>query len=490
MKIGESVSSKEAVVGIDGDDTEGFGEGFGARIGFVGLPASAGSLPEDTPDFAGADESEFGNGVFDGFGGTAGEGADEEEVDGVAGNALAFANFVAEVEGRALGGPKVVFEGAGMPGNFARGESHFLEGAGRGVVLGGGGGEGGDHAVEDEVVEGEHGVPVEAAEEAARAEGGGLDEVVAVVAGDDFEFQPGFAGEAHLGEEEEAAGGGVGDEDAPEVEGVARLDVVEPGAAAVEADAADEFVEEATEGPEPVGVVPAGAAADAPDAVPCGLGVAVDVAGVDVLEAAVAGDVDGVDEGGAGAGGGEGVAPSADDVALLDFFQGDADGVTVGEEGDAELGGEVVWACDDVDFHAVNEVDGEGVGGGGDEVEPVGGEAGCHDGDGEDEAPQAADGGVLGEHVAVGEELGAGDVEVAVEGGVAEHDADEELDDVADGDGLAACLQPGGGDHEGELLDEVADDLEGGAAGADDDAGAKHGDGDGAGAQDVLDGEA
>jgi len=48
-----------------------------------------------------------------------------------------------------------------------------------------------DHAAEDEAVEGEDGVPVEAAVNAQGAEGGGLGEAVLVI---DFEFQPGFAG--------------------------------------------------------------------------------------------------------------------------------------------------------------------------------------------------------------------------------------------------------------------------------------------------------
>jgi len=48
-----------------------------------------------------------------------------------------------------------------------------------------------DHAAEDEAVEGEDGVPVEAAVNAKGAEGGGLGEAVLVV---DFEFEPGFAG--------------------------------------------------------------------------------------------------------------------------------------------------------------------------------------------------------------------------------------------------------------------------------------------------------
>jgi len=48
-----------------------------------------------------------------------------------------------------------------------------------------------DHAAEDETVEGEDGVPVEAAVNAQGAEGGGLGEAVLVV---DFEFEPGFAG--------------------------------------------------------------------------------------------------------------------------------------------------------------------------------------------------------------------------------------------------------------------------------------------------------
>lgn len=113
------------MVGVGGDDAEGLGEGFGAGVGLVAFPSTAGPPPEDAPGLLGADEPESGDGVFDGFRGTAGEGADEEEVDGVAGDALAFANFITQVDGWAMVGPEVVFQGACVCDDFASGESHF-----------------------------------------------------------------------------------------------------------------------------------------------------------------------------------------------------------------------------------------------------------------------------------------------------------------------------------------------------------------------------
>ena len=76
-----------------------------------------------------------------------------------------------------------------------------------------------DHAVEDEAVEGEDGVPVEAAVDAQGAEGGGLGEAVLVI---DFEFQPGFARQFHFGVEEQAFFFFLGQNHPPKVQGFAR----------------------------------------------------------------------------------------------------------------------------------------------------------------------------------------------------------------------------------------------------------------------------
>ena len=62
----------------------------------------------------------------------------------------------------------------------------------------------------------------------------------------------------------------------------------------------------------------------------------------------------------------------------------------------------------------------------------------------------------------------------------------EVLDEVVEGDGLGEGAHPAGRDHDGQVVDEVADDLEGGGARADDDPRADLGDGHGAGAQHVA----
>ena len=56
-----------------------------------------------------------------------------------------------------------------------------------------------DHAIEDEMVQRQHGIPVKPAGNAARTEGGSLDELVAVLRRDDLKFQPRLPGQAHLG---------------------------------------------------------------------------------------------------------------------------------------------------------------------------------------------------------------------------------------------------------------------------------------------------
>jgi len=55
---------------------------------------------------------------------------------------------------------------------------------------------------------------------------------------------------------------------------------------------------------------------------------------------------------------------------------------------------------------------------------------------------------------------GSGDVVRTAEGAPLAQAAQQELQDVADGDGLDARVQPARRDHHRQLLDQIADDLE------------------------------
>ncbi len=171
----------------------------------------------------------------------------------------------------------------------------------------GGAGEGAEEAGEDELVEGPDGEPVGEAGEADGIEGGGLGEEGAGGLGLDVELEPGAAGEFHFGEEAELLWRGDG-LDAPAVEGVANAEGGWVGAAAAHADAAEEEVDPAAEGPERVGVEPAVLAAEALDGGEEGVGRDGDVGGAGVNEAVA--EALAAPLAGGMAGGGEGVGPA------------------------------------------------------------------------------------------------------------------------------------------------------------------------------------
>ncbi len=197
--------------------------------------------------------------------------------------------------------------------------------------------------------------------------------------------------------------------------------------------------------------------------------------------------MDGLEEGGVELAGGEGVEPRGGDFVLGDADEGFVDGLLVGEEilGDDFLKAGVL--ADGFVDEGLDEGLSQGVAGGGDEVEPAGGEAGGEKGNGNDVAFELACFGVSEEEFAVGEDVWSSDVELLLEGFLLTQNSGEVADDVSDGDGLAAVTGPLGGDHEGEFFGKVADDFEGGRAGADDDGGAEGGDRNGALAEEGVD---
>jgi hypothetical protein len=147
----------------------------------------------------------------------------------------------------------------------------------------------------------------------------------------------------------------------------------------------------------------------------------------------------------------------------------------VGERLQTERAGRLRVADDDLVAEALDERSGDGRGHRRDEAHPVG-EARCHDRHRDHQAPQAAQPGVRSHHVAIGQHVGATDLDDARDLGVVGR-PDQVVEHVADADGLAARGHPAGGDHDGQPLGEMAEDLERGAAGADDHGGAELGDG-------------
>ena len=104
-----------------------------------------------------------------------------------------------------------------------------------------------------------------------------------------------------------------------------------------------------------------------------------------------------------------------------------------------------------------------------------------------DDARLAADGGAeRAHHVLVAQEVGPADVVDAARRLGQRGDADQVLDQVGQRDRRRLRLHPARRHHHRQVVDEVADHLVGGGAGADDDAGAQFGHRNGPGAQRVA----
>jgi len=65
---------------------------------------------------------------------------------------------------------------------------------------------------------------------------------------------------------------------------------------------------------------------------------------------------------------GEGIFPAGNDLVLFNFIEGQFDGRIVINEGYPQKLAQVILLGNDLNFHAVDEIHGEGVGGGGHEI--------------------------------------------------------------------------------------------------------------------------
>src|SRR5664280_835837 len=118
------------------------------------------------------------------------------------------------------------------------------------------GGDAAEHAAKNEAVERIEDVPVGEAEEAGRIEYRGLADLGPARSGRDLKLQPSPARNPHLGAQTQKTVRLDGF-DAPEVEGIALLELVRMAAAAAETDAPGEEIQESAQPPEEVAVIPA-----------------------------------------------------------------------------------------------------------------------------------------------------------------------------------------------------------------------------------------
>lgn len=261
--------------------------------------------------------------------------------------------------------------------------------------------------------------------------------------------------------------------------------------AASDADSADEPVEPAAHRPGQREGVPAVLPADALHHPPQRGRRGVHVQSPVVLVQAAAGPV-GVGgqrvAGGAGQGGG---GPAGDHVGVAHALEGQGEGLVEAERRPRRVGdvlGDVVLLAHHLVAQRFGERSGEASRHRGDQPDPVAGQSRGEHRDAQDEPfGELRHGGVAAHHLLVRDHVRPADVEGPADLGRHRGAADEVAQDVTDGDGLAAGADPARGDHDGQPLGEVAQHLEGGRAGSDDDGGAQHGGRDGGGQEDLPD---
>ena len=181
--------------------------------------------------------------------------------------------------------------------------------------------------------------------------------------------------------------------------------------------------------------------------------------------------------------------PTGFDLAIGGFAARGFDGLANGEQFLWNNFRDAVLARYDWVFQSFGERAGDVVAERGDEVNPIRTQKRRQDRNRNDDA--AAKVQLFGHDVhdlVVRENFRAADVEDAGGSFRMFECAGEVAEDVANGDGLARSANPLGRDHDGKSLDEVAENLERGGAGADDHRGAKGGDRDSAIDQSFFDG--
>ncbi len=321
-------------------------------------------------------------------------------------------------------------------------------------------------------------IPVGEAGQTLRLEERGLHEPAAAIHGDDLVLQPRPPGYPHLGSKPEQFRT-TDLLDAPEVERVTFAQADRVPSSQAHPDPAYQPVGQTAHPPQEVRIWPAGPATEP----------------LDLREEAVGRD-------------GDGELPALDDHALLGGERCRRRSVTrpvrieprridvvarrpidrqpqrvrKRQRIEPEPGGRFRVSHDDLGPQSFDEGPGDARRHGRDEVDPVRTQPRCQDGYRDHQPAQAAHPRVRPHHVAVGQDIGAADLDDAGHLGMLER-PDQVVEDVGDPDRLAACADPAGRDHHRQPLGQVAKDLERRTARADDHRGPELGDRDTVGGQ-------
>ena len=310
-------------------------------------------------------------------------------------------------------------------------------------------------------------VPVAAPAEAGWVEDGRLpDRAGALAPRRDVELQPAASGQLHLGGEPQPDVRPA-DVDAPAVEDVAGREVLAVAPAPPHADPAEQAVDETAQPPQPVAVVPAVGAADAPDGCERRGGGDGQIDGARIQQPAADANAAPAQRGPGGHGG---LGPGRGRELGVLVPQRARDGLPQRERANRKGGPRVVVVGDGCRPEPVDElaadarVDRRG------QAEPEARQARREQRHRDEPAPETPLPRVLAHDRAVRHDVRAADLEnAAVALRQVEHGR-ETGHQVVERDGLRRRADPGRADHDREPLDERADQLERQAAAADHDA--------------------
>ena len=124
-----------------------------------------------------------------------------------------------------------------------------------------------EHTAKDEKMKRQYGVPVKSPQHPCRPVGSRLPQVVATVAADNPELQPGLSRQNHFCIQQQPALLFIGSQYPPEIEGVACVNIGSIGAATSQPHPTEKLIHESADLPQKIAIVPAPVPADGPDIV-------------------------------------------------------------------------------------------------------------------------------------------------------------------------------------------------------------------------------
>ena len=229
------------------------------------------------------------------------------------------------------------------------------------------------------------------------------------------------------------------------------------GPAAAQAHPANHFVHQAPDLPKRIGIVPSVTATNGPNIVK-GFFRIVHLQGFFILQTAVFRHLN-IFLKIRDSSGGQRILPTGNDQVLFYFIEGLFYGFPITQWLYSQYLLQFIIACHYFHFHAVNQVYGQFIGGGGYKIQPVGRKPRRHDRNRYDPKLQTTDLGILPQHILIGQYVWPANVKGPVKTFLPIQNPGKKCNNVTYGDGLYFCFEPLGRDHYGQFFAEITNDF-------------------------------